>query len=301
MSTLLLRVGRTLTMAALVALAGCNTLQGAPKPPFNQATFAGGDSPLTLTPDELRELINATDESKRNSLLRRLLSDIDVRYLDFAGGVVAGKNRFEFGKNILTLSSSVASSLTESAGVKANYAALSTLLSGGGAQVDSNFLYSQTSLALVSTMDAQRAIVLGEIRTSMGRSIQEYPGQTAFGDAIRYFRAGTLASAAQDLQKAAAAQATREEAKVRNITIPTDAQVAYSVKRGQSVAEFVDDPANEATVRNALITLKVAGMDGSTPAAEVREAAKDYYRRHGPSGNAEDLVDELKKNGFKPN
>jgi hypothetical protein len=300
MSLHLKSLGHCVTLALLVLLAGCSTLRGAPTAPFSQATFAGDRSPLTLTADELTQLINATDESTRNSLLRRLLSDIDVRYLDFAGSVVSGKNRFEFGKNMLVLTSSVASSLTESAGVKANYAALSTLLSGGGAQVDSNFLFSQTSLALVSTMDAQRAIVLGEIRTSMGRSIQEYPGQTAFGDAIRYFRAGTLASAAQDLQQAAAGQAAREEAKVRNITIPTDAQVAYSIRRGQDFVEFVDTPANEAAVRRSLMALGVAGIDDKTPATDVRDAAKAYYRRHGPSGNAEDLIAELKKNGFTP-
>ncbi|MDH5833397.1 hypothetical protein [Luteimonas kalidii] len=300
-SIILRRASCPLMMTAIVMMGGCTTLQGAPAPPFDQATFASDESPLMLSADELKSLLNAADESTRNSLLRRLLSDIDVRYLDFAGDVVAGRNRFEFGKNILILSSSVASSLAESAGVKANYAALSTLLSGGGAQVDSTFLYNQTSLALVSTMDAQRAIVLGEIRSSMGLSIQEYPGQTAFGDAIRYFRAGTLASAAQDLQKAAAAQASREQAKVRNITIPTDAQVAFAVRRGQSFSDFVDAPANEAAVRRALIAIDVADVDESTPAAEVREAAKSYYRRHGPSGNAEDLVDELMKDGFIPN
>lgn len=286
---------------AIVLLASCATFQGAPKPPFDQSKFLGDASPLTLTPEQLDELIHAVDESSRNRLLRQLLSDIDLRYLDFSSGVVASRNRFEFSKNLLMLSSSVASSLTESAGVKANYAALSTLLSGGGAQLDSNFLFSQTSLALVSTMDAQRAVVLAQIRTSMGQSIQEYPGQTAFGDAIRYFRAGTLASAAQELQKSAAGKAAEEEAIVRNIAIPTDAQVARSIERGESFVGFVDDPANTDKVRAALMALDVDGIDATTAAEDVRAAAKRYYRRHGPSGNAEDLIDELKKQGFDPN
>lgn len=278
----------------------CATISGAPLAPFNESTFAGGKSPLSLSSTELKNLIDAADEPTRNQLLRRLLSDIDVRYLDFADGVVAGKNRFEFGKNILTLSSSVASSLTASAGVKANYAGLSALLSGGGAQVDSNFLFNQTSLALISTMDEQRAMVLAEIRTSMRQSIADYSGQTAFGDAIRYFRAGTLASAARDLQKAAAGRAAAKERVLRGISIPTDAQVAHSVSRGQSFVVFVDDKANTDKVRNALIAIKLVGIDAKTPDDEVRKAAKDYYRRNGPSGEAEGLIIELNNQGFVP-
>lgn len=286
---------------ALAGLAACATVRGAPRAPFDESTFAGSASPLSLTATDLSNLINAADEPTRNRLLRRLLSDMDVRYLAFSDGVTSGKSRFEFGKNLLTLSASVASSLTPSAGVKANYAALTTLLNGGGAQVDSNFLFSQTSLALVSTMDERRAVILGEIRTSMRQPIEDYPGQTAFGDAIRYFRAGTLASAAQELQKAAAGRAAAEETILRSISIPTDAQVARSVKRGQTFVAFVDDKKNIAAVRAALIVIKVDGIDANTADEDVRTAAKDYYRRNGPSGEAEDLIVELKKKGYVPN
>jgi len=296
------RFFRPIVVVGVVVIStSCATLSGAPTAPFDQSKYTSTDSPLSLTPEDLDLLINAPDEPTRNRLLRRLFSDIDVRYLDFAGGVVAGKNRFEFGKNILTLSSSIASSLTASAGVKANYAAFSALLSGGGAQVDSNFLFNQTSLALVSTMDAQRAIVLAEVRTSMAQSIQEYPGQTAFGDAIRYFRSGTLASAARDLQKAAAAEASKNEELVRNIAIPTDAQVAYSIKRGQTFTDFIDNPANVEAVRKALIAVGAPNIDAKSSAEDLRKAARSYYRRNGPSGNAEDLIEALKKNGYKPN
>ncbi len=295
------RVFRPIAIVGVVVIStSCATLSGAPTAPFDQSKYTSTASPLSLTPDDLQLLIDATDEPTRNRLLRRILSDIDVRYLDFAGGVVSGKNRFEFGKNILTLSSSIASSLTDSAGVKSNYAALSALLSGGGAQVDSNFLFNQTSLALVSTMDAQRAIVLAEVRTSMAQSIQEYPGQTAFADAIRYFRAGTLASAARDLQKAAAAEAVKKETFVRNIAIPTDAQVAYSIQRGEDFTDFIDKPANVEALRKSLIAVGVHNIDAETSAEELRKAARSYFRANGPSGNAEDLFEALKKNGYKP-
>lgn len=289
-------------LGAAIAVTGCATLRGAPTAPFKEEAYVGKDSPLSLTETQLQELIDAKDEATRNSLLRRLLSDIDLRYLRFASGVVDGKNRFEFGKSILTLAASVASSLTPSAGVKANYAGLTALIAGGGAAVDSTFLFNQTSLALVSTMDEQRAAVLAEIRTSMSQSITEYPGQTAFGDAIRYFRVGTLATAALNLQKAAAGRAAEQEQQLRGIEIPTDAQVTQAVQRGQTFVAFVDDKNNIAVLRKALQTVGVAGIGDNTPDDDaVRKAAKDYYRRWGPSGQADDLIAELKKNGFKPN
>lgn len=212
-----------------------------------------------------------------------------------------GKSRFDFGKNMLVLSSSIASALTPAAGVKANYAAFSALLTGGGAQVDSNFLYNQTSQALVSTMDEQRAVVLADIRNSMKLPIQDYPGQTAFGDVIRYFRAGTLASAAQELQKSAAGKASIAEATVRDIPIPTDAEVARAIKRGQSFVAYVNNKENTAAVRDALMAIKVEGVDLKTSVEDVRALAKDYYRRNNPSGDADDLIEELKQKGFVPN
>lgn len=285
----------------LAGLSGCATWKGAPKAPFDEDSFTGTDSPISLTPVDLQELLDTQDEGRRNALLRRTLADIDVRYLAFSGEVVQGKSRFDFGKNMLVLSSSIASALTPSAGVKANYAAFSALLTGGGAQVDSNFLYNQTSQALVSTMDAQRAVVLADIRRSMSLPIQDYPGQTAFGDVIRYFRAGTLASAAQELQKSAAGRASTEEAALRGIHIPTDSEVARAIKRGKSFAAYVNDKKNTAAVRDALIAIKVEGVDKNTSDEDVRAIAKDYYRRYNPSGDADDLIAELKKKGFVPN
>lgn len=290
-----------LAALSLVGLSGCATWKGAPQAPFDEDSFTGANSRISLTPSELQDLLDTQDEARRNALLRRTLADIDVRYLAFSGEVVQGKSRFDFGKNIMVLSSSIASGLTPSAGVKANYAAFSALLTGGAAQVDSNFLYNQTSLALVSTMDARRAAVLADIRLSMKLSIQDYPGQTAFGDAIRYFRAGTLANAAQELQKSAAGNAATEEMKLRGIYIPTDAEVAHAIKRGQSFAAYVNDKNNTAAVRSALIAIKVDGVDANTPDDDVRAIAKDYYRRYNPSGDADDLIAELKKNGFTPN
>lgn len=294
-------LSRLALAATLTVLAACASVRGAQSAPFDERAFSQPSSPLSLSETELKELLNSTDEARRNTLLRQLLSDIDVRYLTFANSVVAGKSRFDFGKDLLVLTAGIASGLTASAGVKANYAALSTLVTGGAAAVDGNLLFNQTSLALVSTMDEQRALVLVDIRRSMSQSIEAYPGQTAFGDAIRYFRAGTLASAARELQKVAASRAATQEAVVRNISIPTDEQVARAIKRGQSFVSFVDDKKNATAVRNALMALKVEGINKDTPDDDVRAAAKDYYRTYGPSGEAEDLINALKKDGFVPN
>lgn len=167
--------GSFLSAAMVMNLAACAAVSGSPNPPFDQSKYTVTSSPLNSSATDLEALINATGELMRKRLRGQLLSGIDARYLGFGGDVVADKSRFEFGNNILILSSSLASGLTTSSGVEANYAALVALLSGGGAQADSNFLFNQTSLALVSTMDSQRAIVLAEIRAAMG-AMPRVPG-----------------------------------------------------------------------------------------------------------------------------
>ena len=160
-------------------LGACATPMQAPSPPFN---MSGADSliqEIRLTPVDVRALLDATHVEDRNRLLRRLIADIDGHYLEFSQAIASSDVKMGAITGLLGMGAGVASSLTGSAGVKANYSALGTLLTGGSAVFDSNFLHGQTTSALVSAMDDQRAAVQLEIRRSMSQAIEEYPGQTA--------------------------------------------------------------------------------------------------------------------------
>jgi len=297
-------IARASFAACLVlALAGCVTVSGRSQSPFErELDDKESRALLQVTAAEIGELRDASDASARNRLLRKLLTDIDVAYLAFASEVIASRGRLDAGAGLLTTTANIASSLTGSAGVKANYAALTTLLTGGRAQVDAHFLYNQTSLALVAAMDEQRASTLADIRRGMSLSIGEYPGQTALGDAIKYYRAGTLPSAAMHLQKAAAARAEKEEKELEGIPVPTDDEVAASVDQGTKFFAFVDDPANHDKVRTELVALGVPGITATSTHDEVRKAAKKYYRENNRAGNAEPLLKALEANaGYKRN
>lgn len=266
--------------AAMLLLAACATVQQAPKPPFD---LDGSDSlthKIRLTPEDIQSLLDATTLADRNRLLRRLIADIDLGYLGFAQALAGTKNHMGAVASLLGLGAGVASSLTASAGVKANYSSLGTLLTGTTAVVDNNYLFGQTTSALVSAMDDQRALVQVEIRRSMSQSLEEYPGQTAFADAIRYYRAGTLASATQRLQQIAANQAAESAENLREVRIPTDEEVAAAVASARSVSELIDDPANDKALRTVLIDLEVAGIDADSDHDALKAAAYAYLRAH---------------------
>lgn len=62
----------------LAGLSGCATWKGAPKAPFDEDSFTGANSPISLTPTDLQELLDTQDEGRRNALLRRTMADINV-------------------------------------------------------------------------------------------------------------------------------------------------------------------------------------------------------------------------------
>ncbi|MGA7436686.1 MAG: hypothetical protein WBW32_00995 [Luteibacter sp.] len=133
----------------------------------------GGSTPNQKDDDVITnaavELSNAGDDpNKLNPVIKRRLMIIDQAYQNYVTGLRQEKTRSDFITGISAIAIGVAGTLTESAGVKTNYAAAGTLLAGGTVLASKTLYYEQTVLALVAAMDASRADVRLKILTSMG-------------------------------------------------------------------------------------------------------------------------------------
>ncbi|MFD0326791.1 hypothetical protein [Lysobacter gummosus] len=128
------------------------------------------------TENLIEDLVGATSESQRTLAATKLMAVCDIRYMEFRHEIVANRKHSRAASNALSLMTDVAATLTDSAGVKNNYIALSVLIQGGNNIYDKDYMFDRTLDALVAQMDANRKTKLLDIRRAMTKDIVEYPG-----------------------------------------------------------------------------------------------------------------------------
>jgi hypothetical protein len=192
----------------MLALVGCNTMRGAPEPPFK--------SSQVWTDDAVKAWVDALAASKpsdvnckqtRDYNAIQLIALIDVNYMHYRQGFVFDKQQVQAISSGLQLMMTIAGGLTNSTGVKDNYLAGIALMTGGEAIYDKSFLFEKTAPALASQMDASRKLRLSEILAKLeGYECQKYPAQVALSDILDYYFKGTLIGAITATQKDAEAK-----------------------------------------------------------------------------------------------
>jgi hypothetical protein len=249
---------------ALLGLTACATFRGAPAPLFDYQRL---EQATAFQPDTLaEELANAGSVPERNAAIRKLLAASDFRYLDFRHDLVANRKHSLAAANGLLLAIDVASTLTESAGVKANYIALSSLVHGGENVFDKEYLFDRTLDALVTQMDANRKSKLVEITVAMGRSLEDYPGHVALADVVDYYQAGTLNAAFVGLQRNANAQEAGDTERLRKLEAISDEDLATRQTGTTRMSHFVDtlSPADLDVLRGFLAGKGITAAPGAT-------------------------------------
>ncbi len=244
------KVGGALALVVLAfAAGGCSTLRGAPKPLLEQKI---ADSNAFVDAEaELRTLATTVDMNQRNAAMLKLMALADVRYMHFRNDIVNDRKGTRSATNGLLLMTDIAATLTNSVGVKNNYIALSTLISGGENIYDKEYLLDRTIDALVAQMDANRKARQVEIYRQMDDPITRYPSQAAFADVLEYYYAGTLNGALIGVQQSAAEQERRSDAELKILTMPEIMRLRSDTER---IADFVE------TIKNDADLLKIRGF-----------------------------------------
>ena len=277
------RVFHQLLLLLVGVLAGCgHSIRGGPRSTLDQVALG---TPSTL-PAAGQELLAAASTEQRNDLLNRRLMMIDQAYVTYINGLRKEKTVTDLATGLAGLALGVAGTLTDGIAAKTNYAAAGTLLAGGSAIVDQTLYYEQTVLALVSAMDANRALVRLTILRGMNEDMAEYTASDAYADLIAYERAGSLLAAIGYVQATAKEAQQVSEGQIRDI-VPLPPGVRAS-KACSTRSLFASNPRRTtANLLTAAATLKIdVPADEKADADKIAERIRQLNRDATPDGVA---------------
>lgn len=226
-------ISRVLLIAACLLLGACKTLSGMPRSSVTSPTIATAGA-FTL-PGNCRKSATLGDtytKKQRNAWIETSIICVDDTYNKLATALQRNKAAWAIAGGILDLGLNVASSLTPSAGVKANYAAASTLLTGSRDIIDKEAFLKQTVAALTAAMNAKRKEVLVHILRGMQAETEEYPLAIAYGDLLAYQRAGSFLGGLSFVETASQEQLEDSIADIEDIAEVEEMSEAAIVIRG---------------------------------------------------------------------
>jgi len=206
-------------VGVLMTTSGCTTLAGIPDRSVARPTFTATNTPMG-TPSQTCEKTDVPmnySAIQRNNWIEIYLACVDDYYDNFVKQLQQSKAGLAIGTGIMDLTFKVASSLTPSAGVKANYAAAGALLTGSYGVIDKEAFMEKTVSALTLAMDAKRAVAFVPIFRGMQGDRIEYPLSVAFRDLLAYQRAGSLVAGLSFVVAAADKQVDKSNEAIKNI------------------------------------------------------------------------------------
>lgn len=241
------------------------------------------DSPEAAVPTgRVSQLLLANyDQNARNAWIEFNLIQVDSAYYAYERNLQAARSRWNLSTATSALLFNIASSLTPSAGVKANYVAANSLATGANAIVSREEFFEQTVNSLVAAMRARRAEARKVIRIGMSRPVAEYGLSDAYQQLLEYENAGTVT---QGMSFVVAATETASKEKVEEARQEIARAVVYSEEEQQlsyCVSESLDiGPATRTSLGQLLASLGVQVDANASRDAMVK--ALSTARRNAP-------------------
>ncbi len=144
---------------------------------------------------------------------------VDHEYQKYEGNLIAGRAKWKFGFGATTQALSLASTASTVETSKTIFSGISTLVGSTATELDKNFYLEQTSYVLAYQMQAQRLTISTQMLVNMHdktKAYADYSLERGLADIEAYYRAGTVATAVQNVyqgasEKISAAETTRKE------------------------------------------------------------------------------------------
>jgi len=237
-----------------LATGGCSTLRGNP---VRYETTEAIVQAIDLKADEVATLADPPSREERNRIQNKAMAVIDLRFNSFARELAADRADSSTAVAGTTLGASTAGAFVESVKAKTNYALFAAGVVGAFGIVDKNYFYEKTVPALVAGMRAARATVLLRIRQGQGETLESYDGVAALQDLEDYYAAGTLLASIAEITARAEADTVAVLAQVRELDVPTPAQIDNRRKISQAIFAIKDqsgvDKGNQALTSLGLL------------------------------------------------
>jgi hypothetical protein len=206
-----------LTVICFTLLLGCNSMRrpGFPEPAHDTAALvkhvqANHSLAVMLREHEALQQSSAQKSSPksaaalqrhRNQIINTQLMVLNFNYNTFLAEVTTRRQVLDLTADLTQIGLGIATAATGSSASKSAIGLVSAGVVGSKASVNTNFFFDQTLLALVAAMNAQRKVVLINIRTKMKMPTEQYSLVQALVDLEEYYLAGTFIGGLQAIQK----------------------------------------------------------------------------------------------------
>jgi hypothetical protein len=233
---------------------------------------------------------HALDNAKtqRNQIVFRIIAQIDAAYGAFELNLSTRRAGLQTGGDAAQLGLSAAATLVGASDIKDILSATSTAFQGTRLSVDKNFYEQKTTESLVSQMRASRKNLQAQILLSLSnRDVNSYPLESAWGDVVNYYYAGTIPSALVDIAGKAgndavkADQTLKDAVKELTPATPDQAKQALTIRSEYEALNKAVSSGNETSVKAAGETL-----------ARILTNAKIQFD---PSASASNLLEVFKQ------
>lgn len=212
-----------LALSCMCFLGACQAVDGSPPRPADatevEATLAQHVGARFVSgyyaAPQAREGLSRKDYRDRFVATQIIL--INENYASFRAALrgedVAGQLAFD----AALLGLGAAGTVVGGASLKAVLAAVSTALTGLNASYDKTALLEKTVTLLISRMDANRALVLNDIKLSLAMDEETYTPLMVLSDMERYYYAGTIPGALASINEETGLKAKQGELQAAEI------------------------------------------------------------------------------------
>lgn len=239
----------------------------------------------------------------RDEMVFRLKRNVDAIYSQFEEDLFYHRATTSILADFTELAAAGAASITNGERAKTVLAIALTAFKGGRKSIDVNLFRERTTEILITKMRASRARIEAEMIGNMNSDVRAYPLDQALGDLVRYFYAGTLHNALQEVSQQASsdsAEAQRVVSGARKIRAAVQSRFDASVQINQILqklnedARSNDDAKRDAAKKRMLAALNklkeplriTASFSESNSAAELLDILVGAFRDANQQGGA---------------
>jgi len=210
----------SLFIVALIALASCTALRGAPDMPRPRAQ-AQADAEYLVDPATLAKYSGENDLEKRrllrNEIIDERMLEMDTQFEKFEltlwqQGVGAG-----IGTDWVQLAVSGATATAGGAATKSILGAVSAFITGAKASFDKNAFVEKTLAAVLAQMVGEREKIRAAIEQNKQLSVSDYTLFAALSDLRKFMRAGTIPGSLQSIAVDAGQKAAKADDDIKGI------------------------------------------------------------------------------------
>lgn len=212
-----------LASLCVLALGGCAAFRGHPEPVTDpRADLTSLASQINAA--AVTACLQSPSASCRNRVIGARMYAADIQFSEFEQTLFNDTRRGGFAATLSTLGLTTAAAAS-SGGTSQALSGLSAFIIGGREAFQKEVLAERTAIAIHTAMRGRRAQVALQLREGLGKSIDEYPFESALGDVNAYYTAGTLLGALVDITETVGVSTKQAEDALRKVTFKADADV----------------------------------------------------------------------------